>query len=165
MRAPVRMVIRPLAGVIGAALATLLVGCVAPPGDRASLDQAQAAVERARGAPRVRALAAAELDRAEVTLERARAAAVAGAPASHVDHLAYAASRQAALAEAHAADRVAQDEIAALRQVLGRQLTATPAVLPRGRAAGAWGAPAQPGRLRRPSSMPPSRSSRSNFPS
>jgi outer membrane protein OmpA-like peptidoglycan-associated protein len=127
MRARLRAMGRALAGVIIAALAVAVVGCAAPPAERAALDRASAAVERARSATRVRALAAAELDRAELTLERARAAAASGAPASHVGHLAYAAGRQAALAEAHAADRVAQAEIEALRQALDQQLAAIPA--------------------------------------
>jgi outer membrane protein OmpA-like peptidoglycan-associated protein len=75
----------------------------------------------------VRALAAVELDRAEVTLQRAEAAATAGAPASHVDHLAYAAGGQAALAEAHAADRVARSEIEVLQRALDQLLAAAPA--------------------------------------
>ena len=112
--------IGPVAGLIGIVLAATVVGCVAPPAGDASLDQARAAVERAGGAPRVRALAPAELDQAEVALQRARAAAEAGAPAGHVEHLAYAASRQAALAEAHAADRVAQAEVELLQRALDR---------------------------------------------
>jgi outer membrane protein OmpA-like peptidoglycan-associated protein len=135
MRARLRAMGRALAGVIIAALAVAVVGCAAPPAERAALDRASAAVERARSATRVRALAAAELDRAELTLERARAAAASGAPASHVGHLAYAAGRQAALAEAHAADRVAQAEIEALRQALDRQLAVAPADLGQERAA------------------------------
>ena len=120
MRALTRSIIGPVAGLIGSVLAATVVGCVAPPAGDASLDQARAAVERARGAPRVRALAPAELDQAEVALQRARAAAEAGAPAGHVEHLAYAASRQAALAEAHAADRVAQAEVELLQRALDR---------------------------------------------
>src|SRR5918996_617660 len=88
--------------VIGALLAALAAGCVALRTDQVALDQARAAVEQARSAPRVRALAPAELDLAEVALQQAEAAALEGAPASHVDHLAYVASRQAALAEAEA---------------------------------------------------------------
>src|ERR671919_640593 len=81
--------------VIGALLAALAAGCVALRTDQVALDQARAAVEQARSAPRVRALAPAELDLAEVALQQAEAAALEGAPASHVDHLAYVASRQA----------------------------------------------------------------------
>lgn len=125
-RAPIGRGIGPIAG-LAAMLAASVVGCVLPPAEHPALDQARAAVERARSAPRVRGLAAAELDRAEVTLERARAAAEAGAPASHVEHLAYVASRQAALAEAHAADRVAQAEIEKLQGALGRLRADAPA--------------------------------------
>jgi outer membrane protein OmpA-like peptidoglycan-associated protein len=83
----------------------------------------------------VRALAATELDHAEVALQRARAAAEAGAPGRHVEHLAYAASRQAALAEAHAADRVAQAEIELLQRALDRLLAKAPEDLREDRAA------------------------------
>jgi outer membrane protein OmpA-like peptidoglycan-associated protein len=131
----------PVKGLIGIALAALVVGCVAPPSEHAALDQARAAVERARGAPRVRALAAVELDRAEVTLRRAEAAATAGAPASHVDHLAYAARGQAALAEAYAANRVARSEVEVLQRTLDQLLAAAPADLRPDRADGD-GAPA-----------------------
>jgi hypothetical protein len=127
--------IGPAAGLIGMVLAATVVGCMAPPAEHASLDQARAAVERARSAPRVRALAATELDHAEVALERARAAAEAGAPGRHVEHLAYAASRQAALAEAHAADRVAQAEIELLQRALDRLLAKAPEDLREDRAA------------------------------
>ena len=136
MRTSIRAVRGSLAGLIGLVLAASVVGCVAPPAGQASLDHARAAVERARSAPRVRALAAAELDRAEVILQRAQVAAEAGAPASHVDHLAYAASRQAALAEAQAADRVAQGEIEALQEAFDRLLAETPERLREDRAAG-----------------------------
>jgi outer membrane protein OmpA-like peptidoglycan-associated protein len=99
------------------ALAAFTAGCAAPAG-HAALDQASAAVERARGAPRVRALAAAELDRAEMALEQARAAARAGAPRDHVEHLAYIVSQRAALAEARATERVARSELAKLQRRL-----------------------------------------------
>lgn len=105
--------------VLGAALLAIpLAGCVTL-ADQALLDQARAALERARSAPRVRALAAAELDRAEIALANAQAASEAGAPASHVDHLADLAIQEAALAEAHADGRVARSEIQTLRQALG----------------------------------------------
>jgi multidrug efflux pump subunit AcrA (membrane-fusion protein) len=117
---------RTIASIVGITLAALL-GCAAPPAEEAALAEADAAVERARSAPRVRALAAAELDRAEVTLQRAREAVAAGAPASHVSHLAYAASRQAALAESQAADRVAQAELESLQRALDQLLADAPA--------------------------------------
>jgi hypothetical protein len=104
------------------------------PADHAALDEARGALEQARSAPRVRALAAAELDRAEIALQQAQAAAEAGAPASHVDHLAYVAIQQAALAEAYADDRVAHSEIEVLRQALGPLL------------ADEWAAAAEPDR-------------------
>jgi hypothetical protein len=112
---------------MGMALAALLAGCLAAPTDRVALEQARAGLEQARAAPRVRALAPAELERAEVALAHAEAAARAGAPAASVDHLAYLASRQAALAEANALDRVAQAEIARLQRALGP----TPASAPK----------------------------------
>jgi hypothetical protein len=102
-------------------LAALIAGCAAPSEDPA-LEQADAAVERARGEPRVRALAAAELDRAEVALEHARASARAGAPPDQVEHLAYVVSQRAALAEARAAERIARSEIGKLQHALGHVL-------------------------------------------
>jgi outer membrane protein OmpA-like peptidoglycan-associated protein len=140
-RASIGRGIVPIAG-LAAMLAASVVGCVLPPAEHPALDQARAAVERARSAPRVRGLAAAELDRAEITLERARAAAEAGAPASHVEHLAYVASRQAALAEAHAADRVAQAEIEELQGALGRLRADAPAADLPGSSAGGEAPPA-----------------------
>jgi Domain of unknown function (DUF4398) len=102
-------------------LAALVAGCAAP-AEHPALGQAVAAVERARGAPRVRALAAAELDRAEVALEQAGAAARAGASPDQVAHLAYVVSQRAALAEARAAERVARSEIGKLQRALGQVL-------------------------------------------
>jgi Domain of unknown function (DUF4398) len=105
----------------GVVLAALIVGCAAPT-EHPALDQAGAAVERARSAARVRALAAAELDRAEVALEHARAAAWAGAPPDQVEHLAYVVSQRVALAEARAAERIARSEIGKLQGALGQAL-------------------------------------------
>jgi hypothetical protein len=99
-------------------LVAAVAGCVAP-ADPAALARAEAALERARSAPRVRALAAEELERAELALEQATAVARTGAPSEHVDHLAYVAIQQAALAEARADGLVARSEIAALRQAAG----------------------------------------------
>jgi outer membrane protein OmpA-like peptidoglycan-associated protein len=123
---PTRAMIGPIAGMTAMLAAAWVAGCVLPPAEHAGLEQARAAVERARSAPRVRALAAAELDRAEVTLQRAEAAAAAGAPANQVGHLAYVASRQAALSAAHAADRVAQAEVEVLERALDQLLAQAP---------------------------------------
>jgi outer membrane protein OmpA-like peptidoglycan-associated protein len=103
-----------LACLLALALAACL-GPAAPP----ALDDAQAAVERARSTPRVRALAAAELDLAESALEQAVAAARAGAPRADVEHLAYVAGQRAAFAEARAAAAVARSETRLLRRALG----------------------------------------------
>jgi hypothetical protein len=100
-------------------LALGLVGCVGPATPPA-LGDAHAAVERARSAPRVRALAPAELELAEIALEQAGAAARAGAPRAAVEHLAYVASQRAAFAEAHAAAQVARSETRLLRRALGQ---------------------------------------------
>lgn len=126
MRALTRLAMAPIRSLSSVLLAMLVVACMASPGDRLALNEARAAVERARGEPRVRALAAAELDRAELALQRAEAAAKAGAPADRVDHLAYVASRQAALAQAHALDRVAQAEIEVLQRALGQDHADSP---------------------------------------
>jgi hypothetical protein len=100
-----------------ALLLALAAGCATPPGHPA-LEQADAAVERARRSPRVRALAAAELDRAEVALQDAREAARTGASPDRVEHLVYIVSQRAALAEARAAQQVARSEIEMLDRVL-----------------------------------------------
>jgi hypothetical protein len=100
-------------------VALAVVGCVgsaAPP----ALDDARAAVERARSVPRVRALAPAELNLAEIALEQATAAARAGAPRAEVEHLAYVASQRAAFAEARAAAQVARSEARLLRRALAQ---------------------------------------------
>jgi outer membrane protein OmpA-like peptidoglycan-associated protein len=102
-------------------LAALTFGCAAP-AEHPSLAQADATLEQARRAPRVRALAAAELDRAEVALEEARAAARAGASRDQVEHLAYIVSQRAALAEARAAERVARSEIETLESARDQTL-------------------------------------------
>lgn len=99
-------------------LAALVLGCAAPP-DLPALDQARAAVERARSAPRVRALAPAELELAEIALEQATAAARAGAPPGQIEHLAYVTGRRAAFAEAHAAAQVARSQTRVLKRALG----------------------------------------------
>ena len=108
-------------------LAALIAGCTAP-GKRPALDQAGAAVERARSAPRVRALAAAELDRAEAVLEYARGAARAGAAPDQVEHMAYIVKQRAALAEARAAERVARSEVEELQRALDRVVAHKPPV-------------------------------------
>jgi Domain of unknown function (DUF4398) len=123
---PTRGSARSLAGL---ALAALAAGCIALPVDHGALDQARAEVEQVRGEPRVRALAPAELDRAEVALHQAETAALAGAPAGHVDQLAYFATRQAALARAQALNRVARAETEALERALGPALARAPAAV------------------------------------
>lgn len=99
-------------------MALALAACVGPAAPPA-LHDAHAALERARSAPRVRALAAAELDLAESALEQALAAARAGAPRADVEHLAYVAGQRAAFAEARAAAEVARSETRLLRRALG----------------------------------------------
>lgn len=103
---------------IALALTLLLAGCAAGSSVPPALDEANAAVERARSSPPVRALAPAELDLAEVALEQAGAAARAGAPRAQVEHLAYVASQRAALAETRAAAEVARAEARLLRRSL-----------------------------------------------
>lgn len=103
-----------------ACLLALVVASCAGTTAPAALDDAHAAVERARSAPRVRALAPAELDLAETALEQAGAAARAGAPRAEVEHLAYVASQRAAFAEARAAAQVARSETRLLRRALGQ---------------------------------------------
>src|SRR5918995_3842521 len=106
-------------------LAAFIAGGAAPAG-HAALDQAGAAVERARSAPRVRALAAAELDRAETALEHARAAARASAPPDQVEHLAYVVSQRVALAQARAAEGLARAESGKLQRALGQAVAHGP---------------------------------------
>jgi hypothetical protein len=125
----------------------LAVAACASPAAHPALDDAQAALERARGAPRVRALAAAELDLAETALAQADAAARAGAARAEVQHLAYIASQRAASAEARAAAQVARSETRLLRRALG-QATVEPRVEEqptRSLAQEDWRRPALPG--------------------
>ena len=100
-------------------LAVAVAGC-AGSAPNPALDDAHAAVERARSVPRVRALAQAELDLAESALEQAGSAARAGAPPAEVEHLAYVASQRAAFAEARAAAQVARSETRLLRRAMGQ---------------------------------------------
>ena len=100
-------------------LAVAVAGC-AGSAPNPALDDAHAAVERARSVPRVRALAQAELDLAEIALEQAGSAARAGAPPAEVEHLAYVASQRAAFAEARAAAQVARSETRLLRRAMGQ---------------------------------------------
>lgn len=100
-------------------LAVAVAGC-AGSAPNPALDDAHAAVERARSVPRVRALAQAELDLAEIALEQAGSAARAGASPAEVEHLAYVASQRAAFAEARAAAQVARSETRLLRRAMGQ---------------------------------------------
>jgi outer membrane protein OmpA-like peptidoglycan-associated protein len=111
---------RPLCSVPLACLLTVAVAGCAGSAPHPALDDAHAAVESARRAPRVRALAAAELDLAEIALEQASFAARAGAPPAEVEHLAYVASQRAAFAEARAAAEVARSETRLLRRAMGQ---------------------------------------------
>jgi Domain of unknown function (DUF4398) len=115
-RAPARRAVSALLLVLA------LVSSCATPTEHPALDQAGAALERARSAPQVRARAAAELDRAEAALEQARAAARAGASPNQVEHLGYVASQRAAFAETRAAERVARSEIGKRQRALGQAL-------------------------------------------
>jgi OOP family OmpA-OmpF porin len=103
-----------------ACLLTVVVAGCAGSAAHPALDDAHAAVERARSVPRVRALAPAELDLAEIALEQAGFAARAGAPAAEVEHLAYVANQRAAFAEARAAAEVARSETRLLRRAMGQ---------------------------------------------
>jgi Domain of unknown function (DUF4398) len=109
-----------------ACLLALAVAACAGPGTYPALDDAHAAVERARSAPRVRALASAELDLAESALAQAEAAARAGAARAEVQHLAYIASQRAAFAEARAAAQIARSETRLLRRALGQAAIESP---------------------------------------
>jgi Domain of unknown function (DUF4398) len=120
MRLRDRVASPPSCSALLACLLALAVAACAGPGAHPALDDAHAALERARSAPRVRALAAAELDLAETALAQAEAAARAGAARAEVQHLAYIASQRAASAEARAAAQVARSETRLLRRALGQ---------------------------------------------
>jgi hypothetical protein len=109
-----------------ACLLALAIAACAGPGTSPAVDDAHAAVERARSAPRVRALAAAELDLAESALAQAEAAARAGAARAEVQHLAYIAGQRAAFAEARAAAQIARSETRLLRRALGQAAIESP---------------------------------------
>jgi outer membrane protein OmpA-like peptidoglycan-associated protein len=118
-------VTRPLRTVSLACLLTVAVAGCAGWAPHPALDDAHAAVERARSVPRVRALAQAELDLAEIALEQAESAARAGASSAEVEHLAYVASQRAAFAEARAAAQVARSETLLLRRAMGQAAVET----------------------------------------
>jgi OmpA-OmpF porin, OOP family len=118
-------VTRPLCSVLLACLLTVAVAGCAGSAAHPALDDAHAAVERARSVPRVRALAPAELDLAEIALEQAGFAARAGAPPAEVEHLAYIANQRAAFAEARAAAEVARSETRLLRRAMGQAAVET----------------------------------------
>jgi outer membrane protein OmpA-like peptidoglycan-associated protein len=93
----------------------LVVGLAACAGrSRAPLESAQAEVDDLRHNANVLAHAPRELDQAEEALARTEAAWDDGAPGDRIEHLAYLTEQQVGIAEAIAADRAAQDEIAAL---------------------------------------------------
>lgn len=117
---PLRRVVSALRSAPVACLLALAAAGCAGPAAHPALDQAHAAVDRARSSPRVRALAPAELNLAEIALEQAGAAAGARAPRAQVEHLAYVASQRAAFAEARAAAQVARSETRLLRRALGK---------------------------------------------
>ena len=102
---------RRTAPVIAAATLALLAGCAQRP---ASLDQAQTALQTARADPNVATYAAAELDAAQTELQSANAAWEQGEGQAEAAHRADLALSQVEVAQAAAAARKSQAEIAEL---------------------------------------------------
>ena len=97
--------------VIAAATLALLAGCAQRP---ASLDQAQTALQTARADPNVATYAAAELDAAQTELQSANAAWEQGEGQAEAAHRADLALSQVEVAQAAAAARKSQAEVAEL---------------------------------------------------
>ncbi len=92
------------------ALATLatLAACSSMPERNAALDLARTRLDAAQGQTQVTSLAADELKRAAEALRKAEAAHKEGQSIANVDHLAYLASQQVAVAQDTASSRAAQ---------------------------------------------------------
>jgi OOP family OmpA-OmpF porin len=106
--------------VIAASTLLALAGCASGPDPR--LAQAQAAVQAARDDQLVLAYAPARLHEAEQALEQAEAAAAEGADEQQVDHLAYLAEQEAAIAQFHARERQNQQRVNAADEQIERVL-------------------------------------------
>lgn len=90
----------------------LLLGLAACAGrSSAPLEQARSAVSAAENDPDVREHAAVDLDRARSSLQRLEAAWEEGEEGDEIEHLSYLTQQRAAVAEAAAAEQVAQEEI------------------------------------------------------
>jgi OmpA-OmpF porin, OOP family len=105
-----------IAGLIGLALA----GCASGPDPQVA--RAQAAVQAARDDQLVLAYAPARLREAEQALTEAQAAVDEGADEQEVDHLAYLAEQQAAIAQFHALEEQSQQQVAVADEQIDRVL-------------------------------------------
>jgi OmpA-OmpF porin, OOP family len=97
-----------------------LAGCASSPDPR--LARAEAAVQAARDDQLVLAYAPARLHEAEQALTEAQAAAADGAEEQEVDHLAYLAEQEAAIAQFHAREEQSQQQVAVADEQVDRVL-------------------------------------------
>lgn len=95
-----------------AACLALLAACSSMPAQNATLDQARARLNAAQAQPQIVATAPDELARAREALRRADQALINGDSVDRVNHLAYLARQQVAIAEDTAASRNAQAVVA-----------------------------------------------------
>jgi outer membrane protein OmpA-like peptidoglycan-associated protein len=98
-------------GLLAAISLAALQACSSVPVENAQLSAAQAEFKSAQSTPAVPALASAELHEAQVTLEQARAAWASQQKATDVNHLSYMASKQIAIAQTVANQRLAEKAI------------------------------------------------------
>jgi outer membrane protein OmpA-like peptidoglycan-associated protein len=108
-----------IAVIAGSTLLTLA-GCASGPDPR--LAKAQAAVQAARDDQLILAYAPARLADAEQPLQQAEAAAAEGADEQEVDHLAYLAEQEAAIARFHALEEQSQQQVAVADEQVERVL-------------------------------------------
>lgn len=92
--------------------AALLAGCSSLPANNSLLDQARSDYGNAQANPEVTALAAGELKQASESLDKADRAWAKGERPVEVDHLAYVAKQQVAIARATAAQKSAELAVA-----------------------------------------------------
>jgi outer membrane protein OmpA-like peptidoglycan-associated protein len=94
------------------AVAAALAACSTLPAADSPLAQARNAYSNAQANPQVTALAAGELKQASDSLDKANTASSKGESAALVDHLAYVAKQQVAVAEETAAQKAAESAVA-----------------------------------------------------
>ncbi len=105
---------------IAGTLALALAGCAS--GHDPQVARAEASVQTARDDQLVQAYAPASLREAEQALTRAQAAEDEGADEDEVDHLAYLAEQEAAIAQFHALEEHSQHQLATADEQIAQEL-------------------------------------------